>query len=519
MDTLLKTALLGTQKMPLDASVLPEAVQHALARAPKTSPEQQLLNALLFSRVYQTSGELPRPTDALALISTAETRPVADRKTNGILSKIMRTEPINPILLMLCVEKIASKGQIIAPEYLVDLFNSCVSVQKLRPEVWQKVAPILGVRGEWLRPFNADWQVKTGETFEQIWQYGKASERLEAFKKLRQNDVQKSFQYFETSWETFNARERKDYLTALQVNFNAHEVPFVERIWSALLETKGTVKAATQELKQLAIQLLLSIETSILTQSVGDRLRQYLKIERKAMGLIQKNVFTIPAAPDQWLCPEVMVQQFGFDAISPDAHWTDTEYWLLRVAEMLHPAAWEKVLGNDWQSIFSTLSDVHGQKNKRTPLPLVQSIGVSLARQPYRVAVLAYLKKIELTDETAAMLRALTWTELEQYALKDIPLHTHSVARLQLLALAQGAWSPKLSLAVMQAIAEWEHYDPRNAEFAYAACEYLDSSVLPMLEQWAENNNLNDWRIKMTQQQILEPTIRILRLRQVIEKW
>jgi hypothetical protein len=178
-NELVKMALLGTEKLPLQTAVLPKKIREILEKSPENDRESAFLKAAALTWLYEKAGQKPDRTPLPNIAAAPEEfLQIGTPQYKTVLSRILGEEkmPIH-LILSLLFQKMAAKNRMIPHELLVPILSVIEKTDlKKKPDLIQK---IIGERGKWLAQFNKKWAFLTPKPVENIWQEGSNTERRE----------------------------------------------------------------------------------------------------------------------------------------------------------------------------------------------------------------------------------------------------------------------------------------------------------------------------------------------------
>jgi Family of unknown function (DUF5691) len=515
---LVKMALLGTEKMPLQTHILPQNIQNLLANANASDTESHFLKAAALTLTYWKAGQTPDKTPLPEIAPAAdETQPFAPPQYLDVFKTLFDHAANKQIdLYVLLFKKIKEKGYVVPHE---NLFN-VMSLLEI-PEFKNKkefIVDIIGERGHWLQQFNDKWIVETPKTTDTLWQEGSTSERRMSLLKTRQKDPQKAFEWINQTWANENARERKEFLKALSISPQPDEWQFVQSVYNELTDVKATTKAVNQEIKEIAATILLQNPASDLFKSVVGKLQQYVSVKKTMLGLKSNTVLTIPTEEDNFLNKEMMKTAFAL-INTPSTNELLTEYWFCYFLQNLHPTAWETLLNtDDWHTILNILKESDDNicgKRKKQRYSFHKYLAIILGKTQYRKGIKVYLEKDKLSDFDASIFAVLTNEELEQFYLKKLDAQNSSEYR-SVLIRANWRWSSALSLHILRGLVNEGQGIHYNAPFIENATIHFDDSILKELYELA-NQEKTDWHKQQLHNTIIQPLIELLEIRKEIE--
>lgn len=515
---LVKIALLGTEKMPLPDSVLPEAVRRRMSAADPNDREAWFYKAAALTYVYEKAGMLPGKTPLPALNpAPAETRPVCPLPAQRFLANELENKNKRSDILSLYFETLAARGWILPPAQLVPAL--CLCLQPPFKGLQDLVAAVAGERGRWMQQFNPAWTFLTPPNPDAIWTDGSNSERRQYLQDLRRRDPGLAFELIRQSWagET-NSRERKELLKILQINPQTGESAFVETVLAEMSNQKDKSKAILEEIKQLATDLLLMDPESGLAREIAAQLRPYFIAQKSMLGMQRKTVLQIPDKPDGFLTPAIMGERLGMENGSPTSGVPDAAYWFSELLRRLHPAVWEQAAGLPWPEIIKTFAAAE-EKFKKNKLPLLEYFAQALARSQHKPGIRAFLDDYLPDASNYFMLNALSDSELEAYILenttKQLPDFLWDALRRK-----GWVWSLPLSRQVLKTLsnAQQSGYHHQDFEKMLHLGMHFHLGILPEAQQMAVKE-IKDWQQQVFRNQFLVPLNHILESRKTITQF
>jgi Family of unknown function (DUF5691) len=517
---LVKMALLGTEKMPLQTAVLPQNIQNILEKADKMDKEAHFFKAAALTLTYWKAGQIRDNTPLPEIVvAPEETQDFAPPQYIAVLKRLLN-EGVNKStdLYVLLFEKIKQHNFVIPHESLFSVLSLLeIPVFKTKKTL---INDIVGVRGQWLQQFNAKWQVAKTQDDDTIWAEGTSAERRLMLSELRYNDPNQAFLLIKNAWETENARERKEYIKILSHNPQADEWTFVQTIYNDLVASKTASKAINQEILEIVAKLLLQNADSDLHKSVVERLKKYVSTKSKFLGLQSKTVLELPTEEDDFLNKEVMKTEFVLTS-TPSTNELLTEYWFCYFLQNLHPTAWENMLNtNDWHLIFNILeeADKHFTSGRKKQLrnTFLQNLAIAFSETQYKKGVLVYLEKHTINSTNENLLNTLTHEELEKYCIQNMLMGEYNNSGRNKLLRDNWRWSNDLSLHILRGLIKNPQEIYYNSQFAINAAIHLDDAVLPELYELSKQE-APEWQQQQIRNALAVPLIQFLELRKEIE--
>lgn len=378
-NELIKNALLGTEKLPLQEAILPDSIRNILDKTDKQDPEGLLLKAASLTWTYTQAGQSPMQFVLPDIApSPDETQDFLSNDAISVLKKLITAEHFNPYLFELFLDK-CIENQWVLPE------NTLVSVLNISNKSLQsKIRKVLGKRGEWLTQFNETWQWSAPQNNDfLIWQEGKPTERKEAFARLRKQQPNEALELLVTSWEQESAKDRKDFVNLLAINLSNADEGFLNTASEALTQSKSSQKPVTIEILQAINLLRLKIHKSSFGMQVFEQISSYIRQKKGLLGFGTSLKLDLPQNEDTFWNGSMLNLSFGFDKLSSIKGVSDAEYWFSEFVRQLHPHYWIDYFGGDFKKVLSFFSSADGMTKKDKSLFLYPfSEAMHLAETP-----------------------------------------------------------------------------------------------------------------------------------------
>ncbi|MER7766311.1 DUF5691 domain-containing protein [Kitasatospora sp. NPDC096140] len=479
-ETLHTSALLGTDRRPLPATVLP------LADAVDTADQATaLLELAALATVRRRAGALPVPAaEAPGPPAPGDTRPelpepaarrlavlLAGRTGGGGGGTLANLTELLPQWLA------TARARGLRPP--AALVPGLLDAARARSELRSDAVALAGPLGRWLAGRNPDWRFVLRTTAQepareqddpadhQLWHEGLFAERVTHLTLLRRHDPAAGLELLRSTWSTERAEDRLLFLDALQDGLSPADEPFLE---AALGDRSKNVRAT-------AAELLSTLPGSALAGRMAGRARAAVRLAGTGTHLLvtppaecdaqmQRDGIT-PKSPTgrgerAWWFGEVV-------AAAPLALWpestglTPEQLLALRVGDSMDEtdSSWADDLREAWARAAVRQHDAAWARALLGPAPVPPTRGAGRARSPRATGAPAKLLAVLPPEERAA------WTAA------FIEVHGLGEA-FQLLGACATPWTPPLSTAVVDALA-------RAA--ASGAYPWSHSGVLGMTER------------------------------------
>lgn len=206
--------------------------------------------------------------------------------------------------------------------------------------------PVLGARGRWLATYNADWayasqlEDETDETenLERVWTEGTADSRLIAFRQLRAHDAESARQRLQATLKELSARERVDFVSALQPQLSVADVPLLQPL----------LRDRSREVRMLVGPMLTQLASTAHAQYVQAQMLGLLQQQRGGLLRRLNWVLEAPSAPDPgWA-------DAGIDGKRPNNDMLgERAWWLYQLARQLPLPWWCHTLERDPEQVLA----------------------------------------------------------------------------------------------------------------------------------------------------------------------
>lgn len=335
-----KTALLGTNKMPLQLEPLPNPISGVLSGV--KNPEDIFLKASSMTLLYEKAGttheKVTFPTQAF---SETETSEYCSKNIHAIWKGFLNEEKLNYYLVEYLLLQCTQHQLIVRDNLLVSILS------KFFPKFKSKLYPIIGKKGLWLTQFNPDWQ--QGKILvDDVWAEGKPSARKLYFSKLRKEKPQEALALLEASWSSETGKDLKDFLNEFFHQLSKQDLDFLDKVYTALIQIKNPKEITTDTLK-IIHRLKLGIYGGEWANQVAESIMPILS---KHLESVKKNKEIA-----QFWEETKLRETLGIEAISPHRGVSDELYWLSETLAYLHPTYIIEYFENDIPKLIQKLVD------------------------------------------------------------------------------------------------------------------------------------------------------------------
>lgn len=350
MDQLRETALVGTDKKPLDTSVLPEAVKQLLV---VTEPEAQFLQATTLLNFYRLAGTYP-PAYKGTVDETPieEDKPIATAELLELYPKFeMVDHQLRDTVLALWLKVLIDRNSIVSPDILVRLIRDGRTASQATKG---KILSVIGNKGAWILRNDPDASYPVLPSGTESWTEGTTQERKNIFANLHDARPSEAIALLEQTWSTESVVTKKVFLELLRQDFGSADVPFAERCYREEFNYQPKEKKTERECRKLLAALLLSSAQTTLYNEATGRLDQYfVRTKKGLLGFVtgkEPVAFLLPENEDDFWNARQVDELFGFEGKGFDiAYFSSPQlYWLSLLIEALPMPYWAKHFDADF---------------------------------------------------------------------------------------------------------------------------------------------------------------------------
>jgi hypothetical protein len=380
-ESIIKTALLGTERQQIDWAAMPEAIQHRQASIEKMPHgEDQFLALVALAQNYKNAGSLPQK-DAFATIGTAEMeqKPYCSRKAESALNRMIIDE--NHPLLGLWLAQCAQYQYIVQPIFLPRLFD----IARNSLEYRSYIVKIMGNRGAWLlgvHPFfkQEEKQDVVIENQDEILEHGTLDQRILVLKDRCAFEPEQVRNYIHDNWKKAPAKEKTALLDVLQLIVSAEDEAFLE----TQLESKA------QTVRDAALQTLKCLPDSTISTHYKTVLFAAFAKKVDAKMLVQKSTKLVVNAPES--IPDYLFKH-GIEKESTDKKYTNPEFWVNQVLTQVNPSLLETHLGMTANEI---VEQCVSQKTLKKYITALESATIKFGNNTWASALIPHIENFNV---------------------------------------------------------------------------------------------------------------------------
>ena len=474
-EDLAASALLGTQRRPVDVAALNGPLGEAAAALPAEDPAAALLDAAALATPYRRAGRRVAAHDgALPAPAPGETLPEVPRAAAARLAYLLDSHD-----RALLPEWLAAAG---ARGYRVP-YDALPPLLDLAARGETAVRPVVGERGRWLAAHQPHWAAAVGPATApdpRAWETGTRDERRALLAYLRETAPAEARALLESTWASETGEERAAFVALLAAGLGDGDEPLLER---ALDDRRKDVREA-------AAALLRRLPRSAYAARMTAHARAAVTLERRLLRT--RVAVTPPAGADA-----AMVRD-GLGGKPPKGF--GERAWLLRGIVAATPlAAWRDITGMTPRQLLDAPVDkdwrdelVSGWYDatvaQRVP-EAAEWAGALLAYGPRTEWVLELLPVADEAARTAYVLSLLKAPKPDAAVLATFgpwpdPVARAVVERLARPALPPDDWAMRQWLGLCE-----EHLPPRRAgDVAAVAARFApDDPWYPALSRLADH--------------------------------
>lgn len=439
IETIVNTALLGTEKKNIDSGDFPPFLQektNQLLKDAENDKEATFLKISSIALQYFKAGVGPVKTEIQQAICEAESKPYCSDLAANLLKQALEENKTK--LIEYWLKSCAEKNQLLSPPLLIPLLTWGSYNKKTQTETIKK---IIGNRGFWLTQFNKEWQFleQPIETTNFDWSTANTNQRIAYLTEFRKTNPSEAFALVLSTWKEENANTRVSLLETLTENVSQAEEEFL----LSLTTDKST------KVQQQAWKLLKLIPEAAILKNYAEILKNSFKISGgKFLGL-GKYTFTIKLE-----LADKFIFSTGIFDLSNRNKVSDKEFILQQLIEEVHPDFWI----NHFQLKIPEIVKIFTEKEfKKYKDSLCQAIIKFKASSWAKEAIPVF------DDISVSLLEALSESDQLTYVDKFITADFDQV--IEILIQNKNEWSLPFSKKIAMALAEDSyHYVRRHFE-------------------------------------------------------
>ena len=476
MESLINTALLGTEKRTLEVNHADAELAAYLQQIQETTSDREdaFLQSAALLYNYRQCGFQPFQKAEIELQpALPEVLPYVAPAAAILLVDLIESESLS--LVRLWLERCKDFNQLLEPEFIPGILDLAAA----KPALRALIQACCGERGKWLQQFNPAWNWQMEDTSE-IWETGTMNERKLYLKMKRMEDPAAARQLLETAWPQENAGSRVELLAQLYSNAGPEDLP-----WLETLPADKSVKV-----REAALSLLKTIPKSSILELYRSVLRQSIELHQSKglLGLGARSELRIKLSGEN---PALFAT--GIQQVSSEANVSDEAHILSQLVASVPPSFWVEEFNLEIPAIIQLFV-----KNKSFPA-LLSSLGKAAAK----FRDLPWLRELLNQDKSTlneAALSLLPQEEAEKYALRFFENDEQAAAIVYQARSFTQEWSLLFAKAVLSYTAQNVYLYNRKYYTEIAAL--LPVAVADQLEHCAPKNT-NQRIMWSTQEELL----------------
>lgn len=504
---IMSSALLGTDKKPLNIQALPEDIRSELVAMGQDSAEGTLLKAAAYHHFYSRSGTLPEKLQKTDHSQITEKKPCIDALAINVFMRISEAGYYEKeYLLNMWIDKVLSQNKIAAPNIILPIINLGIGLSK---NTRKKIMAILGERAKAILPLKPDFKAKElqSDVMDQ-WKEGSPEERRIFISELRTKDVDQALSLIQSDWPTETIVFKRTIIEILADQTQPTEFSFLTSLYENEFAPKPKEKKTEVECRALLAKVLLQKAGSHLYQSTFSEIQKYISQEKKSgiVGLLtggKDKVIHLPTVADTFFSAEKMVNIYGIAAKNPDPamYKTDVIYWFSELLSIVPLDILTSLLEKSKQETFDYLvtnNDFKAKIEGKDVSVFLNSLSENVKN--YRdQELLKMVLQFDTHDRKYLLLQYSDTNVFEEYVIKEklfleAQVITHHPANYE-------DWSTYFSVKMAEAtykslvVDKKHYYDKINQLMA----KHLHISTLSRIEemrQSAVSDQFKDYWIK-----------------------
>jgi hypothetical protein len=466
--SLLTTALVGTQRRPLNLEDSVEPFRNLVAQLEQQEPERALLALAGAMTLYQRAGQ-SAPIDTTPLLDPCEGDELPPCSTHaGLILQQILLMPMYTPHLQEWLEAAARSGQRVIEEYLPRFLTAF----ERRANLPEHFYDVLGKRGRWLAQQNPAWVYAVLPASDAEWELASFPARIEYLRSLRARAPVRGRALVELVWKRENADNRAALVRTLETGLNPDDETFLE---AALDDRASSVSLH-------AAAVLANLQGAAYQQRMIQRANEFIDIHWQKHLLSRKLV--IDASLPK-VCDESMIRDGINPKPSTDSQLDTRAYWLSSIMGKLPLSYW---LNGDWSPV--DLVEAANETDDKIKGSLHSVLAKLAIREHHDALALALFENEGVIDHfKSAALSAMSPAVFNKYALKALEQERNSKGDgkiFQILSLSHVpyGWSPALTHAFLTTIAAL--VPQKNAAEVVAIAQAVREAAMTMVPDYVD---------------------------------
>jgi hypothetical protein len=322
-NSIINTALLGTEKKQISASELPESLMTSIEQIEDedSDNEAKFLKSAAVALSFYKAGIQPLKLSLEPDEASTENLTYCSKEAIRILRETLDYK--YHTLTRLWCKKCVEKNLIVQPHLLPDLFEWGVATKKQSTDLFHSV---IGNRGLWLSKFSDEWTFARSNDTLVDWETGSIHQRVKYLERLRVEDPALAINKILSVWKEETAANRVELLETINLNISLTDEEFLTQICND----------KSQKVKEKALQLLKLIPESQINLMYQRVLMDSFRLNQsKMLGLINKTSIEVKLTVND------EIFKTGIQNLSNDKKVRDDDYILMQLVAEVPPSFWE----------------------------------------------------------------------------------------------------------------------------------------------------------------------------------
>lgn len=510
---IMSSALLGTDKRPLNIHALPEDIRSELVAIGQDTAEGTLLKAAAIHHFYNRSGSLPNKLENTGYSQITESKSFIDTPIINVFLRITETGYYEKeYLLQLWLGKVIGQNKIAAPNIILPIINLGIGLSK---NTRKKIMAILGERAKAILPLKPDFKAKELQSdITDQWKEGSPEERRIFISEIRTQDVDQALSLIQSDWPTETIVFKRTIIEILSEQTQPTEFSVLKSLYEDEFAAKPKEKKTEIECRALLAKVLLKNTNSNIFRSTVTELQKNIGQEKKSgiMGLLtggKDKVIHLPTVEDTFFNAENMVNIYGIDPKNPDPAMfkTDVIYWFSALLSIMPIDILTSLLEKSKQETFDYLvtnNDFKAKIEGKDVSVFLNSLSENVKN--YRdQELLKMVLQFDTHDRKYLLLPYSDTKIFEEYVIKEklfleAQVITNHPANNE-------DWSPYFSVKMVEAtykslVVDKKHYYDKINQLMVKHLHISTLSRLEEMYQSAVNDHFKDYWIKNVYQPV-----------------
>jgi hypothetical protein len=269
-EELVATALLGTQRRPLDKAALPGSVRSLLDGQSAQDAAAEFLDVAALMTGYRRAGlAVGRKAEPVAAAPPDERLLIASAARARLARLLSMNDPDVFDEWLLAVR---DRGLRVSPERLPALASAAGGRVASRP----LTAAVAGPLGEWLAGLNPEWSFLSAHAAaagQHVWRYGTIPQRAKWLAELLVTEPVRARAELAAAWLGEPAPARLEFLSVLGEALSPEDGEFLETV----LDDRA------EQVRELAVDLLHRLPDSAFADRMAGRIRTLVSVQPRPL--------------------------------------------------------------------------------------------------------------------------------------------------------------------------------------------------------------------------------------------